>query len=146
MHADPEPKFCQPTRLSAKDLKTDEKNLALSQLLWYSETRRPAFSIVVLLVSLPESEKGDQMPARILFLCARGSGRALLAASLLQSMAGNRFEIWSTPTQDTQEHALIGHILQEQRVALLPPDRLTQPAFGLRWDEGIILCSGLTDT
>lgn len=86
------------------------------------------------------------MTSRLFFLCARGSGRALLAASLLQSTAGNRFEIWSTPTQDTQEHALIERLLQEQGVPLLASDHLIQPTFGLRWDEGIILCSGLTAT
>jgi hypothetical protein len=86
------------------------------------------------------------MPTRLIFLCSRGSGRALLAASLLQSWAANRFEIWSTPLQDAHEHALIEHILQEQGVVLLALDRLIQPTFGLRWDEGIILCSGLTDT
>lgn len=86
------------------------------------------------------------MASRLFFLCARGSGRALLAASLLQSVAGNRFDIWSSPTQDTQAYALIERILQEQDVALLAPDHLIQPTFGLRWDEGIILCSGLAAT
>jgi len=86
------------------------------------------------------------MASRLFFLCARGSGRALLAASLLQSTAGNRFDIWSAPPQDTQEQALIERLLQEQGVPLLASDHLAQPAFGLRWDEGIILCSGLTDT
>ena len=86
------------------------------------------------------------MSSRILFLCARGSGRALLAASLLQSMAADRFEIWSTPIQDVQEHFLVETTLQEQGVVLLSPDRLIQPTFGLRWDEGIILCSGQTDS
>jgi hypothetical protein len=86
------------------------------------------------------------MASRLFFLCARGSGRALLAASLLEATAGNRFDIWSTPTQDDQDHALVETIIQEQGVALLAPDRLIQPAFGLRWDEGIILCSGLTNT
>jgi hypothetical protein len=86
------------------------------------------------------------MASRLLFLCARGSGRALLAASLLQSMAGNGLEVWSTPTQDDQDYALIEHILLEQAIVLLAPGRLIQPTFGLRWDEGIILCSGLTDT
>jgi hypothetical protein len=57
------------------------------------------------------------MASRLFFLCARGSGRALLAASLLQSTAGNRFEIWSAPAQHTQEQALIEGLLQEQGVA-----------------------------
>ena len=83
---------------------------------------------------------------RILFLCARGSGRALLAASLFQSVAGNRFEVWSTPPQDAQEHALVKHILQEQAIPLIAPTRLIQPTFGLRWDEGVILCSGMVNT
>jgi protein-tyrosine-phosphatase len=86
------------------------------------------------------------MPSRLLFLCASGSGRALLAASLLQSVASNRYEIWSTPVQHAQEQALVETILQEQAIALLSPDRLIQPSFGLQWDEGIILCSGMTDT
>jgi hypothetical protein len=102
--------------------------------------------MIILVSFLKEGEKGDQMASRLIFLCARGSGRALLAASVLQSMAGNRFNIWSTPPQLTQDLALVEHIIQEQGVALLASDRLTQPVFGLRWDEGIILCSGLTNT
>jgi len=86
------------------------------------------------------------MASRLFVLCARGSGRALLAASLLQSTAGNRFEIWSAPAQHTQEQALIEGLLQEQGVAPLAPDHLMQPTSGLRWDEGIILCSGLAAT
>ena len=86
------------------------------------------------------------MASRILFLCARSSGRALLAGSLLQSVAGNRFEIWSTPMQNAQEYALVEHILQEQATTLLAPDRLIQPMFGQRWDEGVILCSGMATT
>ncbi len=66
------------------------------------------------------------MASRLFFLCARGSGRALLAASLLQSTAGNRFEIWSSLPQDTQEQALIEHLTQEQGVALLTPDHPVQ--------------------
>ena len=86
------------------------------------------------------------MASGLLFLCARGSGRALLAASLLQSRTGDRFDIWSTPIQDTQEQALVERILQEQGVPLLASDHLIQPTFGMHWDEGIILCSGLADT
>ena len=86
------------------------------------------------------------MASRLFFLCARGSGRALLAASLLESRVGNGFEIWSTPTQDSQDHALVEAVLQEQAIALLAPDRLIQPTFGMHWNEGIILCSGRSDT
>ncbi len=35
---------------------------------------------------------------------------------------------------------------QEQGVPPLAPDHLIQSTFGLRWDEGIILCSGLAAT
>ena len=86
------------------------------------------------------------MASRLFFLCANGTGRALLAASLLQSIAGNRFDIWGSPPQDTQEHALIKRILQEQSAPSLASDHLIQPTFGLQWDEGIILCSGLAAT
>jgi hypothetical protein len=82
------------------------------------------------------------MPLRLLFLCASGSGRALMAASLLQSVSANRFEIWSTPIQHVQEQVLVETTLQEQAIALLSPDRIIQPRFGLQWDEGVILCSG----
>jgi hypothetical protein len=44
------------------------------------------------------------MASRLLFLCARGSSRALLAASIIE------------------------------------------PAFGMQWDEGIVLCSGASGT
>ena len=86
------------------------------------------------------------MASRLFFLCARGSGRALLAASILEATAGNRFEIWSAPPEQARDRTLVEYILQEQGVAPLAPNHLTPPAFGLRWDEGIILCSGLTDT
>ena len=86
------------------------------------------------------------MSSRLLFLCARESGRALLAASLLHNMAADRFEVWSTPLQDAQEQRLVERVLQEQAIALLSPDRFIQPMFGLRWNEGIILCSGMTAT
>lgn len=86
------------------------------------------------------------MTSRLFFLCAQRSGRALLAASLLQSSVENRFEIWGSPPRDTQEQIIIEHLLQEQGVIPLAPDRLIWPTFGLRWDEGIILCSGLAAT
>ena len=85
------------------------------------------------------------MASRLFFLCARGSGRALLAASLLEAIAGNHFDIWSTPSQEAQDHARVEQIIREQGGTLIAPDHLIQPTLGLRWDEGIILCSGLTD-
>ena len=86
------------------------------------------------------------MPARLLFLCARGSGRALLAASLLHDVAASRFEVWGTPPQNAQEQTLVEDVLHERTITLLPTERLIQPQFGLQWDEGIILCSGMTET
>lgn len=86
------------------------------------------------------------MASRILVLCARGSGRALLAGSLLHAMTAHRFEIWSTPVQDAGEQAQVASILQEHATPLLSPDRLIRPTVGLHWDEGIILCSGLSAT
>jgi len=86
------------------------------------------------------------MASRILFLCARGSSRSLLAASLLAARAGNRWEVWSTPTQDVRDLQLAEQVLYEQGNVLISSSFLIQPSFGMRWEEGIILCSGATDT
>jgi protein-tyrosine-phosphatase len=83
---------------------------------------------------------------RILFLCARASSRSLLAASILTAQAGSRWEIWSTPTQDTYGQWLAERVLHEQDTPLISSDRLVQPSFGMRWDEGVVLCSGVADT
>ena len=86
------------------------------------------------------------MPSRLIFLCVRGSARSLLAASLLEAAAGSLFEIWSKPTQDIQGRSLVEQILQEQGVARISADRLIHPTYGMKWDEGIVLCSGAADT
>ena len=86
------------------------------------------------------------MTGRILFLCARGSSRSLVAASLLSAQAGNRWEVWSTPTQDALGLQLAERVLHERGVALISSDSLIQPTFGMNWDEGIILCSGAAKT
>jgi protein-tyrosine-phosphatase len=86
------------------------------------------------------------MTARILFLCAQGSSRALLAASLLHAQGAEQWEAWSTPPSEQQGKCLVEQVLQEQGVSLLPSDRLIQAAFGQRWEQGIVLCSGGTDT
>ncbi len=86
------------------------------------------------------------MASRILFLCARGSSRSLLAASLLAAQVGNHWEVWSTPTQDVVGLQLAEQVLHEQGVALISSSLLIRPSFGMRWEEGIILCSGATDT
>ena len=82
------------------------------------------------------------MTARILFLCAQGSFRALLAASLLHAQATSQWEAWSTPAysaHDKQGKSLVEQVLQEQGIALLPSNHLILPVFGMRWDQGIVL-------
>ena len=86
------------------------------------------------------------MMKRILFLCARGSSRALLAASILEALAESRWDVWSTPTQDEQGRVLTEQVLQEGGIPLLASDHLIQPAFGMQWDEGVVLCSGAANT
>jgi protein-tyrosine-phosphatase len=86
------------------------------------------------------------MASRILFLCARGSSRSLIAASLLSAQAGHYWEVWSTPAQDAPGLQLAEQVLHEQGIALISPDSLIQPTFGMRWDEGIVLCSGAAET
>jgi len=84
--------------------------------------------------------------SRILFLCARASSRSLIAASLLSAQAGTHWEVWSTPTQDAPGQQLAEHVLHEHGIALISSGFLIQPTFGMRWDEGVILCSGAAET
>lgn len=86
------------------------------------------------------------MTPRILFLCARGSSRSLLAASILQALARGQYYVWSTPTQDEQGSVLAERVLHEQGIPLLSSDHLTLPTSGRQWDEGVVLCSGAVDT
>ncbi len=86
------------------------------------------------------------MVSRILFLCSRGSSRSLLAASMLSFMAKSQYDVWGTPTQDVQGRDFAEQVLREQGIPLLAPDHLTQPTFGMQWDEGVVLCSGITDS
>jgi len=84
---------------------------------------------------------------RILFLCASRSIRALMAASLLTTRAREPWDIWHTPAGIPQkEQELACQVLDEMGISLLPTSQETEPSFGLMWDEGIILCSGLSDT
>jgi hypothetical protein len=91
-------------------------------------------------------KKGDRMASRILFLCARRSSRSYIAASLLSARVGDRWEVWSTPTPDVWGLQLAEQVLHEQGYTLISSDFLIQPTFGMRWEEGVILCSGATDT
>ncbi|MHB8598791.1 MAG: hypothetical protein ACYDER_18485 [Ktedonobacteraceae bacterium] len=86
------------------------------------------------------------MMKRLLFLCARGSSRAYLAASMLAAIAATSFDVWATPTQEEQGLVLAEQVLQELAIKPVARDHLVQPTFGMHWDEGIVLCSGATDT
>jgi hypothetical protein len=86
------------------------------------------------------------MPGRILFVCAQASGRALLAASLVQALAAGQWEVWSTPPDDQQSLALVEQVLLEKGRRLLSLDRLVQPTNRKNWEDVAILCSGTTDT
>jgi len=86
------------------------------------------------------------MTARIFFLCAQESSRALLAASLLQAQREMSWEAWCTPSRDEQGNSLVEQVLKEQGIPLLSPDHVIQPAFGMYWEEGIVLCSGAAAT
>jgi hypothetical protein len=86
------------------------------------------------------------MTGRILFVCAQKSSRALLAASLLHAQGVVQWEAWSTPPHKEQETHVVEQVLQEQGMSLLPSNRLIQPLFGQRWEQGIVLCSGSADT
>jgi protein-tyrosine-phosphatase len=84
---------------------------------------------------------------RILFLCAHRSVRSLMAANLFAARTKEPWDIWSTPvTGDPQDVDLARQALGELGIPLLISARTTEPVFGLSWDEGVILCSGLSDT
>lgn len=72
------------------------------------------------------------MTARLLFLCARGSSRSLMAASILHAQTRRCWDVWSTPTQDEYGRALTEQVLQEHGISLISSDRLVQPTFGMQ--------------
>lgn len=86
------------------------------------------------------------MNKRILFLCAKRTVRSQIAASILAFNDGDQWDIWSTPTQSIQESVFARRSLEEIGIPLIKSPQTIEPAFGLHWDEGIILCSGLEDT
>ena len=84
---------------------------------------------------------------RVLFLCANRSIRSLMAASLFAAQVQEPWDIWSIPvTGDAQDVDLARQALGELGIPLLIPAQTTEPSFGLSWEEGVILCSGLADT
>jgi hypothetical protein len=87
------------------------------------------------------------MQKRALFVCARGTGRAHLAASLLETTDPDHWEAWWSATPvDRQDTAIVEQILQEQGRLSLSVDRCVVPTSTIAWEDIIILCSGITDT
>jgi hypothetical protein len=89
--------------------------------------------------------QGGVMTEHLLFFCASGSSRALMAASLLCTYT-TRWQVWSTPPQDERERSTAEAVLQEMGIVPISSDRFILPTFQMRWDEGIVLCSRASDT
>jgi len=88
----------------------------------------------------------SEKPKRILFLCAHRSIRELMAASLLTVHGREAWDIWIAPAPfESDQMALVRHVLDEVQVPLLSVPQTAEPSSGLSWDEGIVLCSGATD-
>ena len=87
------------------------------------------------------------MKKRILFLCAQHSIRSQMAESILKAKGGHeQWDVWSTPIRGNRERILAQNVLAEIGIPLLETPQTTQPYFGLLWDEGIIMCSGMAST
>jgi protein-tyrosine-phosphatase len=84
---------------------------------------------------------------RILFLCAHRSIRSLMAVSLLVARAQRPWDAWTTSvTDNASEYDLARQVFDEMGIPLLESPQISEPSFGLSWDEGVILCSGMADT
>jgi protein-tyrosine-phosphatase len=87
------------------------------------------------------------MKKRILFLCAQHSIRSHMAESILIAKGGyEQWDVWSSPVHGKQERTLAQQALAEIGIPLQETPQTTQPYFGLSWDKGVILCSGMADT
>jgi hypothetical protein len=86
------------------------------------------------------------MARRALFVCARETGRAWLAASLLQGLDSEQWEAWSAPFVDRQDMPILEQVLREQGLRPLSTERCILPTSAMTWEHIIILCSGTTDT
>jgi protein-tyrosine-phosphatase len=86
------------------------------------------------------------MKKRILFLCAQRSIRSQIAESILTLRGHEQWDVWSTPIQEQQERVLAHNVLADIGIPLVEKSQTTEPYFGLQWDHGVILCSGMTDT
>ena len=86
------------------------------------------------------------MKKRILFLCAQHSIRSQIAESILTLRGHEQWDVWSTPIQEQQERILAHNVLADIGIPLVETPQTTKPYFGLQWDDGVILCSGMADT
>lgn len=86
------------------------------------------------------------MKKRILFLCAQHSVRSQMAGSILLFRGYMQWDVWGTPIHELRERTLAHNVLAEIGIPLVKTPQTTEPYFGQRWDEGVILCSGMTDT
>lgn len=87
------------------------------------------------------------MTKRLLFLCAKRTIRASMAASILAAQGrSDQWDIWSTPVHSSQGQALARQVLEEIGIPLLESPQIIEPLFGLHWDTGVILCSGMEAT
>ena len=86
------------------------------------------------------------MKKRILFLCAQRSIRSQIAESILTMRGHEQWDVWSTPIEEQQERVLAQNVLADIGIPLVETPQTTEPYFGLQWDDGVILCSGMADT
>ena len=86
------------------------------------------------------------MKNRILFLCAQHSIRSQMAESILTLRGHELWDVWSTPILEQQERTLAHNVLAEIGIPLVETPQTAKPDFGLSWDDGVILCSGMEDT
>ena len=86
------------------------------------------------------------MKKRILFLCAQHSVRSQMAESILKWRGHEQWDIWSTPLLEQQDRTLARNVLAEISIPLVEAPQTTEPYFGLSWNKGVILCSGMTNT
>ncbi len=86
------------------------------------------------------------MKKRILFLCAQYSIRSQMAESILSFRGHEKWDVWSSPVQNQQERTIARIVLAEINIPLIETPQISEPSFGLSWDKGIILCSGMADT
>lgn len=88
----------------------------------------------------------NEKQKRLLLLCAHRSVRELMAASLLAAQEQNVWDIWIAPGSfPSNAVALVRQVLDEVHVPLLLSPQTAEPSFDHSWDEGIVLCSGVTD-